>query len=182
MCRMAGLRTAHTADLDGASLRAARGLLWDVFDEGDAMTEADWEHCLGGMHVLAWERDELVGHAALVMRRLLLGDRALRAGYVEGVAVRRDSQGRGIGGAIMTEVERMIRAAYDLGALGASEAGRPFYEARGWKPWPAPTRALTTTGIHPTPDEDGWIYYYPAGATLDRSAPLTCDPRPGEPW
>lgn len=182
MCGMAELRTAHTADLDAECLRAARSLLWDVFTEGDAMTEADWEHCLGGMHVLAWEDGHLVGHAALVMRRLLLGDRALRTGYVEGVAVSRDHQRRGIGGALMTEVERMIRAAYDLGALGASDAGRPFYAARGWKPWPAPTRALTAAGIRPTPDEDGWIYYYPAAAHLDLTTPLTCDPRPGEPW
>lgn len=179
---MAELRTAHTADLEAESLQAARSLLWEVFTGDDAMTEADWEHCLGGMHVLAWEDARLIGHAALVMRRLLLGDRALRAGYVEGVAVSRDHQRRGIGGALMTEVERMIRAAYDLGALGASDAGRAFYAARGWKPWPAPTGVLTTAGIRPTPDEDGWIYYYPVAIPLDLTTPLICDPRSGEPW
>ncbi|GAB3694248.1 GNAT family N-acetyltransferase [Saccharopolyspora tripterygii] len=182
MCRMTEIRTVHTADLDEVSLAAARRLLWDVFPEDDAMTEADWEHCLGGMHVLAWDGEELVGHAALVLRRLMVGERALRTGYVEGVAVHRERQRRGIGAALMAEVERMIRAAYDLGALGASEDGVPFYESRGWKPWPAPTRQLTPEGIQPTPEEDGWIYYYPAAVSLDTTAPITCDLRPGESW
>ncbi|RRO18749.1 GNAT family N-acetyltransferase [Saccharopolyspora rhizosphaerae] len=179
---MAELRSVHTADLDEACRRAARSLLWDVFAEEDPMTEEDWEHCLGGLHVLAWEGDRLVGHAALVMRRLLLGDRALRTGYVEGVAVSRDRQGQGVGGALMAEVERVVRAAYDLGALGASEVGRPFYAARGWKLWPAPTGVLTSTGVRPTPEADGWIFYYPVTAHLDLTGTLICEPRPGEAW
>ena len=42
---MTELRTAHTADLDIAMLKAARTLLDDVF-EGD-MTDHDWEHAWG---------------------------------------------------------------------------------------------------------------------------------------
>jgi aminoglycoside 2'-N-acetyltransferase I len=37
--------------------------------------------------------DELVGHGAVVMRRLLHDAQALRTGYVEGVAVRADRRG-----------------------------------------------------------------------------------------
>ncbi|HSV65569.1 MAG TPA: GNAT family N-acetyltransferase, partial [Mycobacteriales bacterium] len=85
---MAEVRTAHTADLDAGILKAARALLDDVF-AGD-MTDHDWEHALGGVHALAWEGAELVGHAAVVQRRLLHGGRALRTGYVEGVGVRAD--------------------------------------------------------------------------------------------
>ena len=91
---MTAVRTAHTADLDAATLEAARALLYDVFDD---MTEHDWEHSLGGVHAIAWEGDELVGHAAVVQRRLLHGGRALRAGYIEGVGVRADSRRRGHG-------------------------------------------------------------------------------------
>lgn len=74
------LRTAHTADLDGATRAEVRQLLDDAFD-GD-FGESDWEHCLGGVHVLVREGGSLVGHGAVVQRRLLHGGRALRAGYV----------------------------------------------------------------------------------------------------
>ena len=61
----------------------------------------------------------------MVQRRLLHGGRALRAGYVEGVGVRADRQRRGHGAALMAALERMIRGAYDLGALGATDAAAP---------------------------------------------------------
>ena len=75
---MSELRTGHTADLDADVLRAARMLLEDVF--GDEWEDHDWEHALGGVHALIWEGDTLVGHASVVMRRLLHDGRALRCG------------------------------------------------------------------------------------------------------
>ena len=116
------------------------------------------------------------------MRRLLHGDRALRAGYVEGVAVREDRQGRGHGAGMMAELERIIRGAYDLGALGATEVAVPFYRGRGWRPWRGETWALTATGPVRTPEEDGWIYVLPAAAALDLGGSLICGIRPGEAW
>src|SRR5450756_114947 len=113
---MTRLQVAHTADLSTGTLETARALLYTVFDD---MTDGDWEHCLGGMHALVWEGDELIGHASLIQRRLLHGGRTLRAGHVEGVGVRADRRRRGHGAAMMNELERMIRGAYDLGALGA---------------------------------------------------------------
>jgi len=50
---MAELRTAHTADLDRATLGAAHALLFEVF-EGE-FDDHDWEHSLGGIHALIWE-------------------------------------------------------------------------------------------------------------------------------
>src|SRR5918992_3400417 len=106
LCRVAEVRTAHTADLDAATLERARALLYAAFD-GD-VSEHDWEHALGGVHALVWEGDELVGHGSVVQRRLLHGGRALRTGYVEGVGVRADRRGRGHGGALMGALERGI--------------------------------------------------------------------------
>src|SRR5690606_30707377 len=77
------IRTAHTSELDSDTLRAARALLEAAFD--GELTAQDWDNCLGGIHALAWEDDELVGHAAVIQRRLVHAGRALRAGYVEGV-------------------------------------------------------------------------------------------------
>ena len=61
---MTGIRVAHTADLDAATLEEARALLFEVFTGDDAMTDEDWEHCVGGMHALAYDGGEVVGHAS----------------------------------------------------------------------------------------------------------------------
>lgn len=181
---MADIRIAHTADLDAATLAAARALLDDVFD--GELTDDDWEHSLGGMHAIVRVGDpaagEVVGHASVVQRRLLHGDRALRAGYVEGVGVRADHRRRGHAAAMMEALERVVRAAYDLGALGASEEGAALYESRGWVRWQGRTSVLTPTGIVRTPDEDGGVYVLPGAVPLDLTGELTCDWRHGDVW
>ena len=179
MVLVAEVRTAHTADLDTATLKAARALLDDVFDD---MTDHDWEHALGGVHALVWEGAELVGHASVIQRRLLNGGRALRTGYVEGVAVRADRRGRGHGAAMMDVLERVVRGAYELGALGATDAAAPFYAARGWMPWQGPTSALTPDGIKRTEEDDGCIYVFSLEVPLDLFSELTCDWRDGALW
>jgi len=172
--------TAHTAELDAATLGAARTLLDAVF-EGE-LTEHDWDHALGGVHALVWEAGELIGHASVVQRRLLHGGRALRTGYVEGVTVRADRRARGHGAAMMEALERVVRRAYDLGALSATSEAAGFYAARGWRPWPGPTCALTPAGVVRTEDEDGGVYVLEVAFPLDLSGELTCDWRDGDVW
>jgi aminoglycoside 2'-N-acetyltransferase I len=146
------------------------------------MTEHDWEHSLGGVHAIAWEGDDLVGHAAVIQRRLLHGGRALRTGYVEGMAVRGDRRRRGHAAAMMEALERVVRGAYELGALGATDEGARFYAGRGWKQWQGPTSALTPAGVVRTADDDGAVYVMPGAAALDLTAGLTCDWREGDAW
>ena len=177
---MADVRTAHTAYLEPSVLRAARALLDDVF--AGEMTDADWEHALGGIHAVAWEDDVLIGHASVIQRRLWLGGRALRTGYVEGVGVRADRRRRGVGAALMDAIERVIRGAYDLGALGTTEMASGFYEARGWQLWQGPSSALTPRGIEPTPDDDGGIYVLPVTVKLDLTSEITADWRDADVW
>jgi aminoglycoside 2'-N-acetyltransferase I len=174
------VRTAHTAHLGRATLAAARELLDEVF--GDEMTDEDWDHALGGIHALVWDEGELIGHASVVQRRLLHQGRAVRTGYVEGVAVRADRRGEGHAAAMMEPLEAVIRGAYELGALGASEEGAGFYAARGWQQWQGATSALTTGGIVRTANEDDSIYVLPVSAPLDLRGELTCDWRDGEVW
>ena len=73
------LRVAHTAELDAATLGAARELLYEVFP--DDLEESDWEHALGGVHALAVVDGVLIGHASVIQRRLVSG---LAAGAVKG--------------------------------------------------------------------------------------------------
>ncbi|MFF4714102.1 GNAT family N-acetyltransferase [Streptomyces eurythermus] len=173
------LRTAHTADLDPAELREARELLDHAFD-GD-FAEEDWEHGLGGMHVLIRDDRGLAGCAALVMRRVRHRGRWLRTGYVEGVAVRADVRRTGLGGRMMAELERMIDRAYDLGALSASDAGALLYTARGWQRWPGQVHALSPEGIVRLPDEEGDMFVWPGLAgPLDEGGELVFDWRDGD--
>ena len=171
---------AHTSLVDGPTLDAARSLLEAIF-EGD-FADDDWEHALGGIHALARYDGQLVGHASVIQRRLLHRGRALRAGYVEGVGVRPDLQGRGIGSALMRAIENVIAAAYDIGALGATDEALQFYEHRGWRRWQGPTSALTPDGMRRTSEEDGFIFVLDPTGLYDLTAPLACDWRDGDVW
>ncbi len=117
-------RLVHTADLDDETRDDARRMVIDAFGGGEIdFTEADWDHALGGMHAMISHHGALIGHAAVVQRRLLYRDSALRCGYVEGVAVREDWRRQGLAGALMDAVEQVLRGAYQLGALSASRGG-----------------------------------------------------------
>ena len=174
------LHLAHTADLDAAALAAARRLLDDAF--GSGFTDRDWEHALGGMHALLWEGPDLVAHGAVVQRRLHHGGRALRTGYVEAVAVRPDHRRRGHAGPVMDALERVVRGAFEVGALSASDMGAPLYASRGWLRWEGPTSVLAPSGTERTPGDDGGVYVLPVTAELDLAGDLACDWRDGEVW
>ena len=172
----------HTGDLDAGRRAMVRRLLEAVFED---LTDADWEHCLGGVHALGTMDGELIAHAALVARRLGHRGRPLRAGYVEAVAVRPDRQRRGLGSAVMAPLERLARAGYDLGALAATDDGARFYAARGWLPWRGRTWALTPAGVRRTPDDDDCVFVLPGaiGAHgLDRDGDLIADWRDDDAW
>ena len=86
------LRLAHTADLDASAIAAVRDLMNTVFD---GVSDDTFDNALGGMHALIVEDGGLIAHGSVVQRRMLHGGRALRAGYVEGVAVRADHRRQG---------------------------------------------------------------------------------------
>jgi aminoglycoside 2'-N-acetyltransferase I len=177
---MTSVAVAHTAQLPPATLAAARELMDEAFagDFGDA----DWEHALGGLHAVVHDGYRLVAHGSVVQRRLLHGGRALRAGYVEAVAVAPDHQRQGLASAVMTQLEQVIRRAYDLGALSASDAGAALYLSRGWQRWQGPTAVMAPGGTVPTPEEDGFVFVLPAAAPLDPTGELACDWRDGDVW
>ena len=175
---------AHTSDVSSDDLAAARALLDAAFDDlppDERFGDTDWEHALGGQHVLVHEGDVLIGHGSLVMRRLLHGGRALRAGYVEAVATSAGHRRRGVGTALMTALEGLAPG-YDLLALGATDDGVLLYESRGWQRWRGRLSALTPDGVVPTPDDEGWLFVLPGAATLDLDGELTCDWRDGDVW
>jgi aminoglycoside 2'-N-acetyltransferase I len=177
---MVTVELRHTAHLPARTLAAARALLDDAFD-GD-FDDEDWDHALGGLHALARDDGELVGHGAVVQRRLLHGGRALRTGYVEAVAVAPAHRRSGVASALMARLEDVVRGAYDLGALGATDDGAALYAARGWQRWRGPTSVLGPAGTVRTPDDDGAVLVLPGAVPLDLDGTLTCDWRDGDVW
>lgn len=179
--RAVEVTTAHTARVPGDVLAGARALMDRAFDDFE---DEDWSHALGGEHALVVEDRRVVAHGCVVLRRFLLGERVLRVGYVEAVAVEPDLQRQGLGTAVMAALERLAPA-YDLLALGASDEGRPMYDARGWVPWRGPLHVLGPSGVERTAEEEGYVLVL-AGAlaldALDLDAPLTCDWREGDVW
>jgi aminoglycoside 2'-N-acetyltransferase I len=179
---MTRLRRAATAALTEGELEAVRELLFEAF--GGRFDEHDWEHTLGGVHVLASEDDEVVAHGAVVSRVLVTGERALRTGYVEGVATRGDRRGRGLATLVMREVGRVIERGYELGALGDGSGIPGFYQRLGWETWQGPTWVAGPEGRERTAEEDGSILVLrtPATGVLDPTASITCDWRSGDVW
>jgi aminoglycoside 2'-N-acetyltransferase I len=179
----ARLRRVPTQQLQPSEIRAIRELLWAAFPPGaDGFTEDDWQHAIGGLHFVLELDGRIVAHASVVERELLVGGEPVRTGYVEAVAADPGLQGRGLGTQVMREVTSYIREHFALGALGTSS--HHFYERLGWVTWRGPTFVRTDDGPRRTPDEDGYILVLPTptSPSLDPTAPITCDWRPGDVW
>ncbi|APE24088.1 MULTISPECIES: GNAT family N-acetyltransferase [Streptomyces] len=174
------VRTAPTHELGAARLRSVRAMLDAAFD--DDFSDDDWDHTLGGVHAWIEDGDGIAAHGAVVMRRALHCGRWHRVGYVEGVAVRDGLRRRGLGGAVMTELERVIDGAYVFGALGASDDGAALYRARGWRVWEGRLEALGPEGVVHLAEEEGHVFLRPAaGRELpDPAAALVFDWRDGD--
>jgi aminoglycoside 2'-N-acetyltransferase I len=91
----------------------------------------------------------------------------------------------------MDALEQVIRGAYQIGALSASDPGRgerapgdKLYRPRGWLHWRGPTSVLSPTGPVRTPGDDGTIFVLPVAVDLDLDpgADLACDWRDGDVW
>lgn len=173
-------RLVHTSDLDTETLHSAHRLLTEAF--AGEFTDDDWDHTLGGMHAVVVHHGALIAHAAVVQRRLIHQGRALRCGYVEGVAVREDWRGQGLGTAVMDAVEQVIRGAYAVGGLSASGPGERLYQPRGWMRWRGFTSTLSPGGLVRTPADDGSVYVLPVMVDLDGDSDLVCDWRDGDVW
>jgi aminoglycoside 2'-N-acetyltransferase I len=176
------LRTLPTSDLTPGERSAIRALLDRAFLGN--FDDHDWDHTLGGLHVLVTEQGEAIAHAAVVQRRFLHGGLSWRGGYVEGVAVHPGRRGQGFAAMVMAEAEKIIDHAYALGALSASAAGRGLYLHRGWLPWQGPTHVLAPDGPRRTEEDDDstLVRVVAGGAELHLTEPLTCDWRDGDVW
>lgn len=180
----AAVRRAPTPDLTPREIETIRSLLWAAFadDEEGGFTEDDWQHALGGVHVIGEVDGEIVAHASVVERDLRVAGRPLRTGYVEAVATLPGRQAQGHGTAVMREVNAFVRDGFELGALGTGS--HAFYERLGWERWRGASSVRTREGERRTPDEDGYILVLrtPTSPPLSLDDPISCEWRPGDVW
>ena len=169
-----------TAEASEDCLVQIRDLFFTAFDE--RFTESDWEHVLGGWHLVISEGGVVVSHAAIVERTLVVGDRSFRAGYVEGVATHPCRQRRGLGSQVMDEVAQLLRSDYEMGALSTSVRG--FYEPLGWERWAGPTYVREGSQLVRTEDEDDGVMVLRFGPSrgIELSTSISCESRIGDDW
>jgi aminoglycoside 2'-N-acetyltransferase I len=151
-------------------------------DNSDEFTDEDWEHAVGGVHLILEVSGTIVGHAAVVERELHTSGHRLATGYVEAVATWPTHQRRGHGSALMRDVDEYIDQTFQLGAL---DTGCPaFYKRLGWVVWKGPTFVRADSGLIRTAEEDGnlLVRLTPTSPELDLSAPISCEWRPGDIW
>lgn len=179
---MTSIRVVASAALSSEEWSELTDLCVAAFDEP---WDDYWDDIGPGLHVLAEQPEGgIVAHAAIVDRILYPGDAALRAGYVEAVAVWPDRQRHGLGTSVMEVINGMLDERYEIGALGTGS--HDFYARLGWVTWQGPTWIRQPDGrLDRSPDEDGGIMVRRTPMTpldLDLSTPIAVDWRPGEVW
>ena len=174
------MRTFETGDADPGVLELIRSLMSRAFD-GD-FSDDDWEHSIGGWHVVAGEDGTIVAHASLVPRWIEIDGRVFDTGYVEAVATEPARQGLGLGTAVMELIRELIETHHGLGALSTGE--HHFYERLGWERWRGPTYVRDGDQMTRTIDEDDGIMVLRFGPSVDVDlrSPISCERRAGDAW
>lgn len=164
---------------------AARGDLRRLWDRafGDRFSDEDAEHAFGGVHVLVFDGDRVIGHASAVPRRIMFGEGPWRTvAYVEAVAIDPDYQAHGVGTRVMETLQQVIR---DRGQVAMLSTGRAtgFYERLGWRRWQGVSFTRTEAGVVADGEHGGLMIFLPdPSAVPDLSLPVTCEDRPGDAW
>jgi aminoglycoside 2'-N-acetyltransferase I len=171
---------SSTVEPPASLLREVRQLLVDAF--GGNVSAEDWEHALGGWHVVVSDGGVVLAHAAVVRRVLDVDGRPFRTGYVEGVATARTRQGAGLGSLAMAEISKLLRGEFELGAL--STGRHAFYERLGWERWQGPTFVRVGCESVRTADEDDGVMVLRCGPSkdIDLTAAISCPCRAGDDW
>jgi aminoglycoside 2'-N-acetyltransferase I len=177
---MTELLVATTDALSVDQLAAVHQLMIDAFTDG--FDDDDWQHCLGGTHVLLLEGSNVISHASVVQRRLEVAGTPFDTGYVEAVATLPSLRGGGHGSRVMKEIAAIISRTFELGALATG--GHAFYERLGWERWRGSTMLRGIDGLVPTPDADDAIMVLRVrpDRPFDLSSPLSCELRSGDVW
>jgi aminoglycoside 2'-N-acetyltransferase I len=173
-------RLVTTGDAAGDLLAEIRDLLDEAF--GGEFSDEDWDHALGGWHVVVLDGGRAVSHAAVVPRVLEVAGRPFATGYVEGVGTRPGREREGLASLALSSLDPLIRSNFELGALSTGTHG--LYEGLGWERWRGPTFARYGSRLVRTEDDDDGLMVLRFGSSLDvdLAAPIVCEARAGDDW
>jgi aminoglycoside 2'-N-acetyltransferase I len=177
---MASVRVLRTHDAAPAWLDALRRMVVDAFD--GEFTADDWEHALGGWHVVVEEDGVQLAHAAVVPRTLDVGDRPIDVGYLEAVATVRTRQREGLGTLAVRAAAEVLQREFAMGGLSTGE--HDFYARLGWERWRGESFVRDGDTVTRTVEDDDSIMVlrYGPSRDVDVSASITCTARPGDAW
>lgn len=149
---------------------------------GNRFSEDDWDHSLGGIHIAVRKSGILVSHAAVVPRRLYIGEKIYSCGYVEAVATLPNWQRRGFAELAMREANKIIESSYEVGALSSS--GKNFYRNLGWEDWQGPSYVVANDKWIRSESEDAGLMVLRINplSKLDLSSHIACEARSGDSW
>ncbi|MFN8441772.1 MAG: GNAT family N-acetyltransferase [Caldilineaceae bacterium] len=141
-----------------------------------------WGTFADSTHVLGYVGDQLVSHAAWVLRWLQPeGYSPLRTAYVEAVATDVEHQRHGYATLTMQHLQAEI-VDYELGGLSENPDVRHWYARLGWESWQGPLSIRTEQGLLATPDDHCMILRLPPTPPIQLTSPLSAEWRPGELW
>ena len=106
-----------------------------------------------GLHVLAYDDGQLVGHAVVTTRWLQPDNLpVLKTAYVDAVATDPAHQGRGIGSSMMRHLASAIQG-YELACPETERVS--FYAQLGWEEWRGPLSGRKGIELLSTPHQEG---------------------------
>lgn len=169
-----------TSDASSEMLAAIRRLL-DLGFDGD-FSQHDWEHTIGGLHLVVVEAGVPIAHASIVERAIQAAEAPFRTGYVEAVATHPARQRQGLGSLLMERVGQALRQDFEMGSLSTSLPD--FYARFGWERWRGPTFVRSGSDLARTADEDDGVMVLRFGPSedVDLTASISCETRPGDDW
>lgn len=173
-------RRLHTSQLTASEKEILFSLLVEGFDND--FSYDDFQHTLGGMHVIAYDQQKMVGHVAIVQRNMAINDEPISVGYVEAMVVEKSYRCQGIGANLMQHTNEIIGLCYQLGLLSASEEGQKLYHSAGWKVWKGSLFELQHRQYIHSIEEEGGVMAWSANDNIDFTASLYCDFRGGDQW
>ena len=160
-------------------LAVIKEVLLDAY-EGD-FSEQDWQHTFGGARFVGTIDDQIVAHAAVVPRAVLINDLPMTIGYLEGVAVSSKFQGQRLGSQLLQYVSDFCRSNYEISMLSTDEFD--FYGKFGWQRFKGTSGVIQNSVMSLTPEEDDGLMYL-AGNSAESIEISTayCDWREGDCW
>jgi len=174
------LESVITDDLSDADDHTCEGLVRGGL--GERFTPHDWQHALGGTHVILRDGDRIIGHAAVVPRLLHHGGDEFDGGFVEAVALDPEFRGTGLGARLITAIEEQIESDDVVGVLNSLPDAVGFYERRGWVLWRGLLGGIGNTEEPTPPDEDDAVMVFRPESRLDPDGTLLVNNRVGSRW